>query len=212
MTFANTGFQDVAVMGTPDGTAGSRRQIHSYITSDAPATVETSDYFLSVYSRLKANDVLLVSYTGTVRRLRSYIVDTSSSSGVTIKREDDADATGSGVRAVVPTADGLTTGLILDSDSFVELTSADANHIATLPTATAATRGREINIFVAGATACELRTPATSNQTINNVDSDASEAALVAGSTYRAFQHKADGWLLTGLTNLGAVATAIVPD
>lgn len=214
MTFNIKGFQTLGVMGTPSGAAGSRRAIHTYITNDAPSVVETSDYFLSIYTLLKIGDALLASLDNDgTPRLRTYLVLTAGSGGVTIKRADDPDSSGSGVRAVVPTSDGLTTGLILDSDSFVEATSADANHILTLPEATAATRGREILIYVAGATNCELRTPASGNQTINNVDSDGSqEALLTATRTYRCTQHLATGWLLEGLTNLGAVATAVVPD
>lgn len=213
MTYNTLGFESIHVMGTATGAAGSRNAVHSYVTADAPSVVETADYFLSIYRRVKPGDILMVSYATTPRQLRTYIFDTVTSTSVTILREADDDAAGQGVRAVTATADGLTTGLILATDSFVEISSADANHIATLPEASAATRGQEKLIYVAGATNCELRTPASSNQTINNVDSDGTqEALLTAGRLYRATQHLANGWLLEGLTNLGAVATAVIPD
>lgn len=214
MTYAASGFQSLGVMGTPDGTAGSRRQIHTYITADAPATLETSDYFLSIYKKLKTNDLLLVSFTGNVKRTRTYLFATVGSGGVTIQKQDDPDATGQGVRAVVPTVAGLTTGLILDSDSFVEATSAGANDILQLPACSAATRGREIWIWVKPSTNCELQTFGGSGDTINNVNCSggAVEALLTHSQLYICRQHLATGWLLQAFTALGAVATAIVPD
>lgn len=213
MTFSNSGFQSLGVMGTPDGSAGSRRQIHSYITTDDPATVETAGYFLSIYKKLKANDIILVSYKATVNRFRQYIFDTVGSGGVTLKRADDPDASGSGVRAVVPTADGLTTGLILDGDSFVEATAGSSTDQLTLPAASAATRGREILIWVKPSTSCKLQTPAAGTDTINNVacNGGAAKAILTNNQLYICRQHLATGWLLQAFTALGAVATAIVP-
>lgn len=215
MTYAATGFQTLGVMGTPTGASGSRRTIHTYITNDAPSVVETSDYFLGIYSRLKVGDLILASLDidGTPRH-RSYLVLTAAVGGVTIKREDDPDSAGQGVRAVVPTAAGLTTGLILDSDSFVEATSANANHILQLPACSAATRGREIWIWVVPSTNCELQTFGGSGDTINNVvcSGGAVEALLTHTQLYLCRQHLATGWLLQAFTALGAVATAIVPD
>lgn len=213
MTYALSGFQSLGLMGTPDGTSGSRRAVHTYVTTDDPATVEASSYFLTLYSRLKTSDILLVSYKGTVNRFRSYIIDTSSSSAVTIKRQDDPDASGSGIRAVVPTSDGLTTGLILDGDSFVEATAAGATDQLTLPAASAATRGREILIWVKPSTSCKLQTPAAATDTINNVacNGGAAKAVLTHTQLYICRQHLATGWLLQAFTALGAVATAIVP-
>lgn len=116
-------------------------------------------------------------------------------------------------RAVVPTTDGLTTGLIAADDVFVEATSGGANNILTLPEATEATRGQQIKIWVVPSTNCELRTPAASTQTINGVDSSgAQEALLTHTQLYVCTQHLATGWLLEAKTALGAVATAIVPD
>lgn len=120
---------------------------------------------------------------------------------------------GLGGRAIVATADGLTTGLITDEDTFVIATNGgSADNIITLPLATSETRGRRIAIYASGGNV-ELRTPASSNQTINNVDSDGSqEALLTSGNFYYAIQTLDTGWILTGYTNLGAVQTAIVPD
>lgn len=121
---------------------------------------------------------------------------------------------GAAPRAVVPTTDGLTTGLILDTDSFVEATSAGANNILCLPKATAAARGRRVLIWVVPSTNCELQTFRGSSDTINNVNcgGGAVEALLTHTQFYVATQHLATGWLLQAFTALGAVATPIIPD
>lgn len=215
MTYAATGFHTLGVMGTPTGASGSRRTIHTYITNDAPAVVETSDYFLSIYARLKVGDIILGSLDiDGVPVLRNYLVLTAASGGVTIKRQQDEDSAGQGARAVVPTAAGLTTGLILDSDSFVVATSANAAHILQLPAAAAATRGQEKWIWVVPSTNCELQTATGSGDTINNVDCSggAVEALLTHTQLYRCIQHLDTGWLLMAWTALGAAAVAIVPD
>jgi len=199
--------------GVSYGTGANIKQLCDWDLSSNRdvATIETPGYFNDLATVLQKGEVLYgrVDLDGTPM-LRNWIVSANDGTNVSITRESDT--AGGGVRAVVPTADGLTTGLIHANDTFVEATSADANHILTLPTASEATRGREIKIWVKPSTNCELRTPAGSNQTINNVDSDASEALLTHTQLYICRQHLATGWLLQAFTALGAVATAIVPD
>jgi len=112
--------------------------------------------------------------------------------------------------AVTATADGLTTGLINAGERFVAVTAgADANSIITLPTAVV---GYVITGYI-GATGCEMRTPAGSGATINNVDSDGTnEAAIPATTMFEVTCIAADTWILRAWTELGAVITAIVPD
>lgn len=216
MTFNIKGFQTLHAMGSPSGTAGSRNALHSYVTNDLPSVVETADYFLSIYKNLKVGDLILtvldIDATSPQRPVnRNYVVTASSSTTVTIDRED-ADS-GEATRAVVPTAAGLTTGLIYDTDSFVVATSANANHILKLPACSEATRGREFLIWVVPSTNCELQTTGTGD-TINDVDCSggAVEALLTHTQFYRVTQHLATGYLLQAFTALGAVATPIVPD
>jgi hypothetical protein len=182
-------------------------------TTEAPAAVEAANYFDSAAARLPKGSIIMAAMVlGGTPVMRNYIVTANTGSAVTVVRQSDPDSAG-GVRAVTATADGLTTGLLTDEDTFVEVTSANADHIVTLPAATAANRGKEILIWVVPSTNCELRTPATTNQTINNVDSDGSaEALLTHTRLYKATQHLATGWVLEALTALGAVSTAIVPD
>ncbi len=111
--------------------------------------------------------------------------------------------------AATATADGLTTGLIPLGSTFVSVTSADANNIVTLPAGTA---GQNIMIYV-GANGCELRTPAASTATINNVNSDGTnELALGATTSYIATCVATDTWVVRGFTALGADQAALVPD
>lgn len=192
---------------------GRKVNTYSYGTKAALATVLTAGHFNFARGYLQAGDVIdiIAGVDGDADNATALVTSVPATGDVTVAA--DVETEGGGARAVVPTADGLTTGLILPTDKFVEATSADANHILTLPAATAATRGREIWIWVAPATNCELRTPAGTNQTINNVDSDGdAEALLTHTQLYVCRQHLATGWLLQAITALGADAAAIVPD
>ncbi len=109
-------------------------------------------------------------------------------------------------QAVTATSDGLTTGLIAADTTVAILTSASANNIATLPgiAANALPIGHRLVARIK-ATGCEIRTPASSNETINGVDADSSEAAMTANQAALFVVEAATGWLmLTG--------AATVPD
>ena len=112
------------------------------------------------------------------------------------------------IQAVTATSDGLTTGLITAGKNFITVTSANAGHQITLP---ASSVGTVIRILV-GATGCELIC-ATAGDKINDVVCGATnEAALTATNLYTCEYVATNTWVLTGLTKLGAVQTAIVPD
>lgn len=111
--------------------------------------------------------------------------------------------------AVTATADGLTTGAIPAGASFVAVTSDNADKIVTLP---APVVGHVVRIQV-GATGCELRTVASSNVKINDVDADGTnELALAADQHYICECISATEWIVRGFTALGADAAALVPD
>lgn len=112
------------------------------------------------------------------------------------------------IQAVTATADGLTTGLITAGKNFITVTSANADHQITLP---ASSVGTVIRILV-GATGCELIC-ATAGDKINDVVCGATnEAALTATNLYTCQYVATNLWVVTGLTKLGAVQTALVPD
>jgi len=89
----------------------------------------------------------------------------------------------------------------------------DVNDFTVLPSLASVQDGHQITIL-AGAANSELRTPASSNEKINNVDSDGSqEALLTAGNVYTVTKlSNSAGWMLEGRTAIGAYQTAIVPD
>lgn len=111
--------------------------------------------------------------------------------------------------SVTATADGLTTGLIPSNASVVAVTSDDAAKIVTLPAAVVGMR----MMIILGATGCELRTPASSNVKINDVDSDGSnQCALAADSHFEAFCVSSTEWIVYGWDSEGAALAALVPD
>lgn len=89
----------------------------------------------------------------------------------------------------------------------------DVNDFTVLPSLASVPTGHTITI-IAGAANSELRTPASSNEKINNVDSDGTqEALLTAGNVYTVTKiDNTIGWMLEGRTAIGAYQTAIVPD
>lgn len=96
------------------------------------------------------------------------------------------------------TADGLTTGNITaltGLKKFVAVTSGAATDAITLPGINAGTIGQEIFLTV-GANGYELLTPAASNNTINQVDSDGTnQLDVAANTTVRCTQISGTAWL-----------------
>lgn len=162
-------------------------------TDDDAPTVEASGYFNALAAVLQVGETILarLDLNGSPQ-LKTYLVTANTGSVVTISGETDDDA--GAPRAVVPTSDGLTTGLITATDRSVSSTSADANNILTLPAIADVQLGHTIRIFN-GATGCELRTPATSNTKINNVDADSAEMAIPASSMTVVTKILSDNWM-----------------
>jgi hypothetical protein len=114
--------------------------------------------------------------------------------------------------AITATSGGLTTGLIPIGQGFVVVANGGSTaNIATLPAGAAADVGMKIRGWTV--TAHELRTPASSGATINNVDSDGTQQAAIPATTYwEADLVAANTWILRAWDELGAPITAIVPD
>ena len=96
----------------------------------------------------------------------------------------------------------------------VETVETNANDWIPLPTLADVPNGHQILIFANAASNFELRTPATSNAKINNVDSDGTQEYLVTDTDMVIItkRNNTDGWVAQSITNLGAVRTAVVPD
>lgn len=109
------------------------------------------------------------------------------------------------------TADGLTTGSITALNGlkkFVTVTSAAATNAITLPDANNGTIGQEIFLTV-GANGYELLTPASSNTTINQVDSDGTnQLDVAANTTVRCTQISGTAWLAETIAATSIAITA----
>lgn len=111
---------------------------------------------------------------------------------------------------VTATDDGLTTGLIPAGTTFASITSAGATKAVTLPAITSAGIGQTIDLYV-GANGYELLTPASSNNTINTVDSDGTNQLDVAANTLlRCVQVSATGWVCYQVA--ATTITVVAPD
>lgn len=114
--------------------------------------------------------------------------------------------------AITATSDGLLTGQIGTATTHAVVTSSGATQAVTLPSGSAEYVGKRVTIWV-GSNGFELLTPATSGATINNVDSDGTNQADIPANTFSELHLvTTNTWLLRSTTNLGAVATAIIPD
>jgi sulfite reductase alpha subunit-like flavoprotein len=116
MAFNKLGLATIHHMGSIAGAAGETRAIHTYLTNDDAAAVETSDYFLAMGYKFKVGDVIIASLDldGTPT-LRFYVVATASTSGVTITRETTA-VTGdqTTIAALTDSSTGTADGTIAD--------------------------------------------------------------------------------------------------
>lgn len=113
------------------------------------------------------------------------------------------DSTSSG-NSIPPTAKSV----------YVSSVETNADDWITLPSLADVPNGHEITIIAQAASNFEMRTPATSNEKINNVDSDGTNEYLVT-DTDIVLVRKVDntaGWVAQSITKLGAVRTAVVPD
>ena len=113
-----------------------------------------------------------------------------------------------GRSAIVATTGGATTGLIPADALFAEVTTDSIDKQISLPAAVA---GKSLYIFV-NATGCELISVVAGDKVNNVVVGATNEAALVALTLYSLVYDGVDNWVMTGLTQLGAVETPVVPN
>lgn len=90
----------------------------------------------------------------------------------------------------------------------------DANDWITLPSLSDVPNGHEIIVLCSAGGNFEMRTPTSSNEKINNVDSDGTNEYLCTDTdVIRVIKvSNTAGWVAQSLTNLGAVRTAVIPD
>ena len=90
----------------------------------------------------------------------------------------------------------------------------DADDWITLPALADVANGHEILVLCSAGANFEMRTPASSNEKINNVDADGTNEYLCTDTdVIRVIKvNNTAGWVAQSLTNLGAVRTAVIPD
>ena len=96
----------------------------------------------------------------------------------------------------------LVSGAVSDADDFIVLPA-----IATVEI------GHQIQIFCSAGGAFEMRTPSTSNTTINNLDCDGSTYEYLCTDTevITVTKRTATGWVATAISKLGTRVVAVVP-
>lgn len=90
----------------------------------------------------------------------------------------------------------------------------DANDWVVLPPLNSCPDGHLLTMLASAGSNFEVRTPASSNEKINNQDSDGTKELLVTDTTVVFFTkiNNTVGWMSNAFTAIGAVATAVVPD
>lgn len=90
----------------------------------------------------------------------------------------------------------------------------DANDFVVLPALSTVPNGHTITLLCNAGGNFELRTPASSNEKINTVDSDGSQEYLCTDTDviFLTKVSNTDGWMAYEYDKLGAVVTAVVPD
>ena len=90
----------------------------------------------------------------------------------------------------------------------------DANDWITLPSLADVPNGHEITILCSAGGNFELRTPAGSNEKINNQDCDGTKEYLCTDTEVLKVVkiNNTVGWMAHAYTAIGAVAAAVIPD
>ena len=90
----------------------------------------------------------------------------------------------------------------------------DANDWITLPSLATVPNGHEITILCSAGANFELRTPASSNEKINNEDCDGTKEYLCTDTEVVKVVKISNtvGWMAHGYSAIGAVVAAVIPD
>ena len=96
----------------------------------------------------------------------------------------------------------------------VAAVTTNADDFIVLPSLAKVPNGFELTILCNAGGNFEIRTPASSNEKINNEDSDGTKEYLATDTeVIKAVKmSNTAGWMLHGYSKLGAVVTAVVPD
>lgn len=152
-----------------------------------------------------------VAATGNIRLGRALSATTGAGQEIEFIRDEVGF-----VQSVTPDDAQGTINTILPGVQAVEVGAVtnNANDFIVLPALDTVPVGWQINIACNAGGGFEMRTPADSDEPINNVNCDGTqEYACTDDQLIRVYKvSNTDGWVASALTNLGAVATAVVPD
>ena len=152
---------------------------------------------------INRNNLMSLNNKRTLREVADQL-----GSGTTTNTAGIAEINAGGpIEAVTAIAGGGTTGLISADTRFAVITSSGATLQVSLP---AATNGKIIYLYC-GTNGCELISAVAADKVNNVVVGATNEAALVAATMYKCV-YGPNGWVMTGLTNLGAVEAPVVPN
>lgn len=114
------------------------------------------------------------------------------------------DAVSSATASIPASAVSVTVGAVVN----------DANDWIVLPPIASVPVGHTITIACNAGGNFEMRTPASSNTKINDIDSDGTQEYLCTDTDTILVTSRGTtaGWVAVSLTKLGAVRTAVIPD
>lgn len=118
-------------------------------------------------------------------------------------------------QAITPNSSEVAGNMILPGVTNVDVgaVTTNADDFFVLPAIAGVPIGHTINIAINAGGNCEMRTPASSNTKINDVDSDGTQEYLCTDThLIKVVKRTTTGWVATSYTKLGAVVTAVIPD
>lgn len=152
-----------------------------------------------------------VAATGSLKIGKTLNAASADGDEIEVLRDGDRGFT----QSVTPAAAEGSGNSILAGATGVDVgaVTVDANDFIVLPAIADVPIGHTIRIMANGGSNFELRTPATSNTKINDVDSDGTQEYLCTDTDMIVVSKRTTtGWVAQSITKLGAVRTAVVPD
>ena len=151
---------------------------------------------------------------GTVSASKALVVDANKD--LATIRYLTVEGLESNAQSVTPNNDSGSASSITAGVTAVDVGAVtnDANDWIVLPSLADVPIGHTIKIACNAGGNFELRTPASSGEKVNNVDSDGTQEYLCTDTDTVIIwkQSATDGWIAQSITALGAVRTAVVPD
>jgi len=152
-----------------------------------------------------------VAATGSLKIGRAITAASTDGDHIEVLRDNGRGFT----QSLAAAASEATGNSIVAGATAVEVTgvTVDANDFVVLPAIADVPLGHTIRIMANGGSNFELRTPATTNTKINDVDSDGTQEYLCTDTDMIVVSKRTTtGWVAQSITKLGAVRTAVVPD